>query len=91
MNLSLVPTCPKNRKKFSRIFTIFRRLGFFETSVNTPSQTAGDFYDVIGKIGSFSNLKVLSQTVPDVGDFYDECEREICLSGTVADDREFLR
>ena len=23
-----------------------------------------------------------SETVPDVGDFYDECEHEICLSGT---------
>ena len=32
-----------------------------------------------------STLKVLSQTVPDVGDFYDECEHEICLSGTIAD------
>ena len=33
-------------------------------------------------------------TVPDgldVGDFYDECEHEIYLSGTVADDRGFLR
>ena len=64
------------------------------TSVNSPSQasqTVGDFYDVIGRIGSISTLKVLSQTVPDVGDFYDECEHEICLSGTVADDRGFLR
>ena len=30
-----------------------------------------------------------SQTVPDVSDFYDECEHEICLSGTGADDRGF--
>ena len=49
--------------------------------------SVGDFYDVIGRIGSISTLKVLSQTVPDVGDFYDECEHEICLSGTVPDDR----
>ena len=55
----------------------------FTTSVNTPSQTSqtvGDFYDVIGRIGSVSTLKILSQTFP--GDFYDECEHEICLSDT---------
>ena len=59
--------------------------GILTTSVNTPSQTSqmvGDFYDAIGRIGSISTLKVLSQKVPDVGDFYDECEHEICLSGT---------
>ena len=35
------------------------------TSGNTPSQTSqtvGDFYDVIGRIGSIFTLKVLSQT-----------------------------
>ena len=58
------------------------------TSGNTQSQTVGDFYDVIERIGSISTLKVLSQTVPDVGDFYDECEHEICLSGTLPDDCE---
>ena len=59
--------------------------GILTTSANTPSQTSqtiGDFKDVIGRIGSISALKVLSQTVPDVGDFYDECEHEICLSGS---------
>ena len=73
--------------------------------MNTPSQTSqtvGDFYDVIGRIGSISTLKVLFQMVrevgdltmsvnikfaclgrsPTIGDFYDECEHEICLSGT---------
>ena len=62
---------------------IFRRLGY------SYAQTVGDFYDVIRRIRSISTLKVLSQTVPDVGDVYDECEHEICLSGTVADDRDF--
>ena len=53
--LSLVPTCPKN----------LPMSGILTTSVNTPSQTSqtvGDFYDVIGRIGSISTLKVLSQT-----------------------------
>ena len=70
--------------------------------MNTPSQTVGDFYDVIGRIGSISTLKVhLRQSPtsaiftmsvnmkfaclgrsPTIGDFYDECEHEICLSGT---------
>ena len=79
---SLVPTCPKNSKKGD--FYDLPTSGILTTSVNIPSQTSqtGDFYDVIGRIGSISTLKVLSQTVPDVGDFYDECEHEICLSGT---------
>ena len=87
---NLVPTCPKNRKNWG----ILRSSDVWDSHdqcVNTPSQTSqmvGEFYDVIGRIGSISTLKVLSQTVPDVGD---ECEHEISLSGTVADDRAFLR
>ena len=81
---------------FPPVLGIVRIRGFYDlptsgvltTSVNTPSQTVSDFYDVIGRI---SILKVLSQTVPDVGDFYDDREHKICLSGTVADDRGFLR
>ena len=57
--------------------------GFLITSVNTPSQTVGDFYDVIGRIRSISTFEGISQTVSDIGHFYDECEHEICLSGTV--------
>ena len=75
---------------FSLVLRIVRICDFYDlptsgiptTSVNTPSQTVGGFYDVIGRIGSISTLKALSQTVPDVGDFYDECEHEISLSGT---------
>ena len=37
-------------------------------------QTVGDYYDVIGRIGSISTLKVLIPDIPDIGDFYDECE-----------------
>ena len=58
--------------------------GILTTSVNTPSQTSqtvGNFYDVIGRIGSIYILKVLSQTVPDVGDFYDECVHKIACLG----------
>ena len=56
----LVPTCPKNRKnrrflRASRILTI---------SGNTASQTVGDFYDVIGRIGSIFTLKVHSRQSP---------------------------
>ena len=72
------------------------------TSLSTPSQTSqtiGHFYDVIGRIGSISILKVLSPTSaiitmsvnikfvclgssPTIGDFYNKCEHEICMSGT---------
>ena len=55
------------------------------TSVNTSSQTSqtvGDFYDVIRRNGSTSTLKVVIPDIPDVGDFSDECEHEIFLSGT---------
>ena len=47
--------------------------GILLTSVNTLSQTVGDFYDVIGRIGSISTLEVLIPDIRDVGDFYDEC------------------
>ena len=70
--------------------------------MNTPFQTVGDFYDVIGRVGSISTLKVhprrsptsaiftVSVNIkfaslgrsPTIGDFYDEYEHEICLSGT---------
>ena len=79
--LSLVPACAKNFPT-SWVLTI---------SVNTPPQTSqmvSDFYDVIGRTGSISTLKVLSQTVCN---FYNECEHEICLSGKVANDWEFLQ
>ena len=79
--------------------------GILTISVNAPSQksqTVGDFYDVIGSIGSISTLKVHPRRFPTsaiftmsvnmkfaclgwsptIGDFYDECEHEICLSGT---------
>ena len=88
-HLSLVPTCPKNHK--NRDFYDLPTSGILTTNVNTPSQMVGDFYDVIGRTGSISALKVLSQTVPSVGEFYDECEHRICLSGTVTDERGFLR
>ena len=51
--------------------------GILTTSGNTSSQksqTVGVFYDVIGRIGIISTLKVLIPDIPDVGDFYDECE-----------------
>ena len=77
--------------------------GILTTSVNTPSQTSqtvGDFYDVIGRIGSISTLKlhprrsptsaILTMDMkfaclgrsPTIGDFYNECEHDICLSAT---------
>ena len=52
------------------------------TSGNTPSQMVGDFYYMIRIIGSISTLKVLSHMVPNVRNFYNECEHEIWLSGT---------
>ena len=55
----------------------------FTNSGNTSSQTSqtvGDFYDVIGRIGSISTLKVL---IADIPYCYDECKHEIFLSGTV--------
>ena len=87
-------------------FYILPTSGILTTSVNTPSltfQTVGDFYDVIGRIGSISTLKedprrsptsaIFTMCVnmkfaclgrsPTIGDFYDECEHEICLSGTL--------
>ena len=36
--------------------------GILTSSGKTSSQTVGDFYDVIGRIGIISTLKVLSQT-----------------------------
>ena len=76
------------------------------TSVNIPSQTSqtvGDFYDVIGRIGIISTLEVHPRWTPTsaiftisvnvkfaclgwlltIGDFYNECEHEIGLSGTL--------
>ena len=50
-------TCPKNRKN----------QGIVTISGNTASQTfqtVGDFYDVIGRIGSISTLKVHPRRSP---------------------------
>ena len=68
----LVPTCPTNRKNrgFLRSADVWDSYDQCENPTQT-SQTVGNFYDVIGKIGSISTLKVLSQKVPDVGEFYD--------------------
>ena len=86
--LSLVATCPNHRG-----FYKFPASGILTTSVNNasqPSKTVGDFYDVIGRIGSIFTMKVHPRRSLTVGDFYDECEHEICLSETVADGRPFL-
>ena len=63
-------------------FYDFPTSGILTTSVNTAYQTAGNVYDVIGRIGSISTLKVHPRRSPTVGDFYDDCEHEIFLSGT---------
>ena len=62
--LSLVPTCPKNRKNRGNLKDI-PTSGTLTTNGNTSSQksqTVGDFYHVIRRIGIISTLKVLSQT-----------------------------
>ena len=72
--LSLVPTCPKNRKNRGNLKDI-PTSGTLTTNGNTSSQksqTVGDFYHVIRRIGIISTLKV--PDIPDVGDFCDECE-----------------
>ena len=94
--LSLVPTCPKNRD-----FYDIPTSGALTTNGNTSSQksqTVGDFYDVIGRIGIISTLKVLSQrSIPDVGDFYDEynlaypgSESEVIVRWAVDEKKETL-
>ena len=63
-------------------FYDFPTSGTLITSVNTACQTSksdGDFYDVIGSI---STLKVYPRLSLTVGDFYEKCKHEICLSGT---------
>ena len=64
MFLSLVSTCPKNRKNRGNLKDI-PTSGTLTTNGNTSSQksqTVGDFYHVIRRIGTISTLKVLSQT-----------------------------
>ena len=81
--LSLVPTCPKNRRNQG-----FLRFSDVSDSYDQWEHRISDIPDgrrVLRR--DLENRKHFyfegpSQTVPDVGDFYDECEREICLSGT---------
>ena len=78
-------------------------LGFLQYEHPIPDIPDGRrFYDLIGRIGSISTLKVHPRRSPTsaifrmsvnmkfaclgrsptIGDFYDACEHEICLSGT---------
>ena len=60
---SVVPTRPKNLG----FFYDFPTSGILTTSGNTASQTSptvGDFYDVIGRTGSISTLKVHPRRSP---------------------------
>ena len=56
--LSLVPTCPKNRKNrgFLRSFDVWDSYDQCEHTPSQTSQTVGDFYDVIGRIASISTF-----------------------------------
>ena len=49
----------------------------------------GDFYDLLRSGILTISVNTPFQTSQTVGNFYDECEHKICLSGTVADDRDF--
>ena len=78
--LSLVSICPKNR----------RNQGFLRFSDVSDSYDQWEHRIPDGRRFLRRDLKNRkhfyfegpSQTIPDVGDFYDECEHEICLSGT---------
>ena len=45
------------------------------------SQTVGDFYDVIGRIGSISAFKVHPRRSPTIGDFYDGVNMKFACLG----------
>ena len=99
---SLVRTCSKNRKnRKNRGFLRFSYVWDSYDQCEHPIPDIPDgrrFYDVIGRIGSISTLKVhpdgpiFTMSVnmkfawlglsPTIDDFYDECEHGICLSGT---------
>ena len=85
--LSLVPTCPKNRKSrgFLRSFDVWDSYDQCEHPI-ADIPDGRRFLRRDRKNRKHFYFEVLSQTVPDVGDFYDECEQKICLSGTVVDD-----
>ena len=78
--LSLVPTCPENRK--NRGFLRFSDVWDSYDQCEHPIPEGRRFYDVIGRIRSISTLKVHPRRSPTIEDFYDECEHEICLSET---------
>ena len=88
-DLSLVPSCPKNRK--NRGFLRFSDVWDSYDQCKHPIPDGRRFLRRDRKSRKHFCFKGTSQTVLDVGDFYDECEHEICLFGTVADDRGFLR
>ena len=79
-SLSLVPTCRKNRKNwgFSRFTDAWDSYDQWEHRIPDGQQ----FLRRDRKNRKHYYVEGPSQTVSNVSDFYDECEHEICLSGT---------
>ena len=78
--LSLVPTCPRNRKnwEFLRFSDVWDSYDQWEHRI-PDSQW---FLRHDRKNSKHLYFESPSQTFPDVDDFHHECEHEICLSGT---------
>ena len=87
--LSLVPTGPKNRKNrgFSRSSDVLDSYDQCEH----PIPDIPDGRRLLRRDQKYRKHFYFegAQTVPNVDDYHDKCEHEICLSGTVADDRDF--
>ena len=81
--LSLAPTCPKNRKnqgvlRFSDVWDSYDQWKHLIPDIPDGRR----FLRRDRKNRKHFYFEGSSQTVPDVGDFYNECEHEIYLSGT---------
>ena len=79
----MIPTCPTNRKNrgFLRLSDVWDSYDQWEHRI--PDIPDGRrFLQRDRNNWKHFYFEGPSQTVPDVGDFYDECESEICLSGT---------
>ena len=80
---SLVPTCPKNRKSrgFLRFSDVWNSYDQWEHYI--PDFPDGRrFLRRDRKNRKHFYFEGPSETIPEAGDFYDEWEYEICLSGT---------
>ena len=76
----MVLTCPKNRKNRGLLRSSDVWVSYDPSEHSIPDGRR--FLRRDRKNRKHFYFEGPSQTFPDVGNFYDECEHEICLSGT---------